>query len=87
MSRPDSTPTLATISVPTLVLVGEEDALTPVKDSRAMADAIPGAKLEVIPAAGHLSNIERPAAFTRVLRDFVASLPADDAARSKIRAT
>ncbi len=87
MSRPDSTPTLATISVPTLVLVGEEDALTPVKDSRAMADAIPGAKLEVIPSAGHVSNIERPAAFTRALRDFVASLPADDSARSENPAT
>lgn len=76
LARPDSTPTLATISVPTLVVVGEEDVLTPPKEARAMADAIPGATLEVIPRAGHLSNLERPAAFTCALRDFLAALPA-----------
>src|SRR5690606_17921129 len=64
MNRPDSSPDLPGIDVPTLVVVGEEDALTPVKDSRAMAAAIPGARLEVIPGAGHLSNLERPEAFS-----------------------
>ncbi|HLV26462.1 MAG TPA: alpha/beta fold hydrolase [Gemmatimonadales bacterium] len=77
MNRPDSTPTLATITVPTLVIVGAEDALTPPKDSRTMANAIANAKLDEIPGAGHLSNIERPAAFTHALRDFVSSLPPD----------
>lgn len=74
MNRPDSTPDLAGISVPTLVVVGNEDALTPVQDSRAMAEAIPGARLEIIQEAGHLSNLERPAAFNLLLREFVSSL-------------
>ncbi len=69
--RPDSTPTLATITVPTLILVGEEDALTPVAESRAMAAAIPGSRLEVIPQAGHASNLEDAATFTRLLSEFV----------------
>lgn len=78
MNRPDSSPDLPGIDVPTLVVVGEEDALTPVKDSRAMAAAIPGARLEVIPGAGHLSNLERPEAFSLLVREFVASLPTAD---------
>jgi 3-oxoadipate enol-lactonase len=73
-TRPDSTPLLAGIDVPTLVLVGEEDAITPVKDARAMHTAIRNSRLEIIPEAGHLSNIERPAAFNTALSDFVGSL-------------
>jgi 3-oxoadipate enol-lactonase len=71
--RPDSTPTLATISVPTLVLCGEEDALTPVKESEAMASAIPGSRLAILPRAGHASNLEEPAAFTRLLSGFASA--------------
>ena len=74
MLRPDSTPALATIDVPTLIIVGEEDAITPPKDARDMAAGIRGSRLEVIPAAGHLSNLERPAAFNTALADFVGSL-------------
>lgn len=73
-ARPDSTPLLAAIQVPTLVLVGEEDVLTPPAEAQAMAGAIPGAKLERIPAAGHLSNLEQPARFTPALEEFLASL-------------
>ena len=73
-SRPDSTPLLAGIDVPTLVVVGEEDAITPVKEARVMHEAIPGSRLEIIPEAGHLSNLERPAAFNAALSDFVGSL-------------
>jgi 3-oxoadipate enol-lactonase len=73
-TRPDSTPLLASIDVPTLIVVGDEDAVTPVKDARAMHDAIPNSRLEVIPEAGHLSNLERPAAFNTALSDFVGSL-------------
>lgn len=71
--RPDSTPTLATISVPTLVLCGEEDALTPVKESEAMASAIPGSRLAIVPRAGHASNLEEPATFTRLLSGFASA--------------
>lgn len=74
MERPDSTPTLATIDVPVLIVVGEEDALTPVKESEAMHAAIPGSRLEVLSGAGHVSNVERPAAFNHVLTEFLASL-------------
>ncbi len=66
-TRRDSTPTLPTISVPTLVICGDEDALTPVKESEAMHAAIPDAQLAVIPGAGHASCVEHPAAFNAVL--------------------
>lgn len=72
--RPDSTSLLAGINVPTLIVVGDEDVLTPPKEARAMHAAIRGSRLEVIPAAGHLSNLERPAAFNAALSDFVGSL-------------
>jgi 3-oxoadipate enol-lactonase len=72
--RPDSTALLPGIDVPTLVVVGEEDAITPVKDARAMQRAISNSRLEIVPEAGHLSNIERPAAFNTALSDFVGSL-------------
>ncbi len=73
-ARPNSTPLLGYIGVPTLILVGEEDTLTPPAESEAMAKAIPGAALVNIPAAGHLANLEQPAAFTRALEDFLGSL-------------
>lgn len=74
MSRPDSTDTLRSITVPTVIVVGEEDALTPVKDARAMHEALPSSRLEVIRGAGHLSNLEKPAAFNHVLSEFVSAL-------------
>jgi 3-oxoadipate enol-lactonase len=74
MHRPDSTPLLSSITVPTLIIVGAEDELTPVADSQRMADAIPGAKLVIIPGAGHLSNLEQPEAFNAALNGFLASL-------------
>jgi pimeloyl-ACP methyl ester carboxylesterase len=73
-ARPDSTSLLAGIDVPTLVVVGDEDAITPAKEARQMHERIPGSRLEVIPSAGHLSNLERPAAFNAALSDFVGSL-------------
>lgn len=65
MSRVDSRPLLPTIKVPTLVLVGEQDAATPPALSDEMAAAIPGARLVKIPECGHLSTMERPEALTR----------------------
>jgi 3-oxoadipate enol-lactonase len=72
--RADSRPTLASIGVPTLVVVGEEDVLTPPAEAQAMAAAIAGSRLEVIPRAGHLSNLENPAAYTAVLRSYLDGL-------------
>lgn len=70
-NRPDSTPTLATITVPTLILCGDEDVLTPLKESEAMHAAIPNSQLSVIPGAGHASCVEHPAAFTALLSGFI----------------
>ena len=74
MLRPDSTATLATIDVPTLIVVGEEDVPTPLSEARAMQERIAGSRLEVIAGAGHLSNLERPAAFNHVLTEFLVAL-------------
>ena len=74
MDRPDSTPTLATIDVPTLIVTGDEDTIIPVDDARAMNAAIRGSTIEVISGAGHLSNLERPAAFNHVVSEFLAKL-------------
>lgn len=70
--RPDSTSFLSGIAIPTLVVVGERDALTPLSDSEAMAAAIPGARLVTIPGAGHLSPMERPKAVAEALAEFFA---------------
>jgi pimeloyl-ACP methyl ester carboxylesterase len=72
--RPDRTPELSTVSVPTLVVVGEEDALTPVDDSRALATAVRDATLTVLPGAGHLSNLETPEAFNGAVRSWLQGL-------------
>ncbi len=74
MLRPDSTATLATIDVPTLIVVGEEDVLTPVKEARTLHERIPGSRMEVIAQAGHLCNMERPAAFNHLLTEFLGAL-------------
>jgi pimeloyl-ACP methyl ester carboxylesterase len=73
-NRPDSMPTLAQVRVPTLIVVGKEDALTPVAQSEKMAAGIAGAKLVVIDGAGHLANLEAPAKFNEAVRGFVQGL-------------
>ena len=73
--RADSTELLPTLAgLPTLVVVGADDTLTPPVVARAIADGIPGATLAVIPQAGHLPPVERPAATTRALQEFLRSL-------------
>jgi len=69
--RPDSTELLGKITVPTLVIVGANDALTPPALSEAMARAIPNATLKVITGAGHMSNLEQPAEFNSAVASFV----------------
>jgi len=71
-ARADSRETLPTIAVPTLVLVGTEDVLTPAAEATTMAAAIPRARLDVIPEAGHLANLENPAAVNAALLGFLA---------------
>ena len=72
--RADSRATLPAITVPTLVVVGEADVITPPADGQAMAALIPGARLAVIPKAGHLSPLENPRAFNAAVRAFLRSL-------------
>lgn len=72
--RADSTALLGSIRVPTLVIAGEEDQLTPPEDARALAREIPGAELELVAGAGHLPNLERPDVFNRVLGAFLSGL-------------
>ena len=67
MTRADSRPLLLTIRCPTLVLVGEQDGVTPPALSDEMAAGIPGARLVKIPDCGHLSTMERPEAVTKEL--------------------
>jgi pimeloyl-ACP methyl ester carboxylesterase len=74
MTRPDSTPTLATIDVPTLIVVGDEDVLTPPSEARALHAGIRGSHLEIIAGAGHVANLERPATVNHFLTEFLASL-------------
>lgn len=62
IGRPDSLPLLPTIAVPTTIIVGEADTITPVADAHVMADAIPDAHLVTVAGAGHMSPTEQPAA-------------------------
>ena len=71
---------LEEIRVPTHVLVGDEDRLTPPDVSRRMCERIPGASLTVLPGAGHISNLEQPAAFNAAVLSFL--LAHRDAARA-----
>jgi len=72
--RPDSVPLLKEITCPTLVIVGELDGLTPPADAKLMADTIKGARIQTIPAAAHLSNLEEPEAFTSAVKSFVETI-------------
>lgn len=73
-ARPESFDTLAGLDVPALVVVGDEDTLSPPSDAQAMADILPAGRLIRLPAAGHLTPVETPDDFNRVMRDFLASL-------------
>jgi len=71
MSRTDTTESLAKIRVPTLILVGEEDRITPPSHSQAMYQKIRGSSFQILPQAGHLSNLENPDLFNRAFFDFL----------------
>jgi 3-oxoadipate enol-lactonase len=67
--RADSTPELAGIDVPTLVITSTADTLIPPEATTPIAEQVPGARLEIIEGAGHLSNLEAPEEFNRLLRE------------------
>ena len=69
--RTDSTDLLSSISCPTLVIVGEEDVLTPPAVAHEYAAGIAGSQFATIPDAGHLSNLEQPEAFLAIVRNFL----------------
>ena len=69
--RVDQTSLLSKISVPTLIIVGAEDAITPVADSEKMNEGVVGSRLVVLENAGHVSNLERTEQFNEALLDFL----------------
>jgi 3-oxoadipate enol-lactonase len=71
MTRPDSTPQLAGIHVPTLIVVGDEDTVTPLSAAAQMHRAIVGSELVTIAEAGHLTNLEQPDAFDTAMAHFL----------------
>lgn len=75
--RDDQTDMLAKISVPTLIIVGADDAITPVVDSETMHRAIPNSRLVVLENAGHVSNLERTEQFNDALLEFQTRISTD----------
>lgn len=73
LSRPDSRPTLAQIAVPTLVVVGDSDVLTPPAEARLIHEGISGSTLHVLATCGHLPALERPDESTALLRGWLTS--------------
>lgn len=74
--RPDSRESLAAVSVPTLVVVGDEDTLSPPDEAQQIVDALPDATLAVLSGAGHLSAVEAPEPFAEAVASYLARLPA-----------
>ncbi len=78
--RPDSRDTIASITVPVLIIVGDEDVLTPVQDAQAMRDLLPSttiARFERIADSGHATCVERPAAVTHAIAEFLTAVLPD----------
>jgi 3-oxoadipate enol-lactonase len=71
--RPDATGSLSGIRLPTLILLGSEDQIIPVRDAEGMHSAIRNSRLVIVPNAGHLLNMEQPEIFNREVRDFIHS--------------
>ncbi|MGH8286168.1 MAG: alpha/beta fold hydrolase, partial [Steroidobacteraceae bacterium] len=71
IGRPDSRPTLATITRPTFVVVGDQDRITAVSDAEAIAAGVPGAQLVIVEDCGHLMPLEQPTRTTELLRQWL----------------
>jgi pimeloyl-ACP methyl ester carboxylesterase len=76
MARPDSRPLLPQLRCPVLVLCGEADRLAAPEHSREIAALVPGARLEIVPGAGHMLTMEQPERVNALLLDWLAALPA-----------
>jgi 3-oxoadipate enol-lactonase len=74
LERPDSTPLLPSLTVPTLVVVGEEDSFVPLATAMAMAAELPMGSLAAIPGSGHTPSMEQPETTARALLDFLCPL-------------
>ncbi len=74
-ARPDRTADLAGLTLPTLVLVGADDVITPPDEARTMAASLPNSRLEVIPNAGHLAPLENPEDSNRAILAFLNAVP------------
>jgi pimeloyl-ACP methyl ester carboxylesterase len=72
IGRIDSRPHLAGITVPTWIVVGDQDAVTPPDRAQEMASAIPGARLEIVEGAGHLTPLEQADAIERILMEWLS---------------
>ena len=72
LGRPDARPVLPTIHVPSLVLVGAQDEWSPIAVTKAIADAIPNCRFEVVEGAGHFLPTEKPQEFARILKEWLA---------------
>jgi len=72
--RPDRRDQLSEIAAPTLVIVGEEDAIAPPDEARAMVEALPNGRLKIIPDAGHLAPYENPEAVDQAILEFLRGL-------------
>lgn len=81
MAQSDTGPLLAELRVPTLVLVGDQDRVTGVEESRLLAREIPGARLVVVEGAGHAAVQERPDRVGEALLAFLGQLPAEESVR------
>lgn len=73
--RPDVTPLLPTIETPSLLIVGEDDGISPPEEMRSIAVAMPNAAVFEVPNAGHMSPLENPAAVNMVIQQFLRDLP------------
>ena len=70
-TRTDTTPVLSRIQTPTLIMVGDQDSVTPPAAAKMMHERIKGSRLAVISGAGHMSNLENPVEFNDHLRDYL----------------
>lgn len=75
--RPDSSSVLGQLTCPSLVMVGQHDAMTPPQEAQILHEAMPGSRIVTVPDVGHLSNLEAPQAFNRLLSDWLADVHRD----------
>ncbi|MDH4585700.1 alpha/beta fold hydrolase [Pseudomonas sp. BN415] len=78
IDRPDSVPLLEDIRIPTMIVVGAEDQLTPVAEAHLMHEKIAGSRLEILPQCGHLPPLEEPERTTALLREWLGQRPAPE---------